>query len=161
MSYSDRWVREYLARRDAGQTTEDSPSEYRHAPPRNPSWPFITAASPLLYSHATAQPQPITSFTRTTPPLPSTEAAIAKPGCQPTDLVTQARALRERLQLSQQDFATHLGISPRTLQDWEQGRRRPRGPAQALLRQHLERLEPSPAAIPHQDIGDRMTAGGS
>jgi putative transcriptional regulator len=44
------------------------------------------------------------------------------------------RAIRERLQVSQRAFAALVGVSVRTLQDWEQRRRRPRGPALALLR---------------------------
>jgi len=36
--------------------------------------------------------------------------------------------------LSQQDFAKLLGVSPRTLQDWEQGRRQPTGAARTLLK---------------------------
>jgi putative transcriptional regulator len=43
-------------------------------------------------------------------------------------------AVRERYGLSQEQFATMLGISVRTLQNWEQGRRRPHGPARVLLR---------------------------
>ena len=43
-------------------------------------------------------------------------------------------AVRERYGLSQQQFAAMLGISVRTLQNWEQGRRRPHGPARVLLR---------------------------
>lgn len=42
--------------------------------------------------------------------------------------------LREKSGLSQSAFAALLGVSPRTLQDWEQGRRRPTGPARSLLR---------------------------
>ena len=41
--------------------------------------------------------------------------------------------IRERYQLSQSEFATLLGISVRTLQNWEQGRRTPRGAARILL----------------------------
>ncbi|MEM6428973.1 MAG: helix-turn-helix domain-containing protein [Deinococcota bacterium] len=41
---------------------------------------------------------------------------------------------REALNLSQQQFAELLGISVRTLQDWEQGRREPSGAAQTLLK---------------------------
>lgn len=44
------------------------------------------------------------------------------------------RAIRERMDLSQSAFAALLGVSLRTLQDWEQGRRKPTGPAYALLR---------------------------
>ncbi len=43
-------------------------------------------------------------------------------------------AIRERLNLSQMAFAALLGVSPRTVQEWEQGRRKPSGPALALLR---------------------------
>ncbi len=44
------------------------------------------------------------------------------------------KAIREKAGLSQSAFAALLGVSVRTLQDWEQGRRVPRGPALALLR---------------------------
>ena len=49
--------------------------------------------------------------------------------------------IRRRLKLSQHAFAGMLGVSVRTLQEWEQGRRAPRGPALSLLRiadQHPE-----------------------
>jgi putative transcriptional regulator len=42
--------------------------------------------------------------------------------------------IRSSYQLSQEQFARLLGISVRTLQNWEQGRRRPLGPARVLLR---------------------------
>ena len=42
--------------------------------------------------------------------------------------------LRGQLGLSQSKFAALIGISVRTLQEWEQGRRHPRGPARVLLR---------------------------
>ena len=45
-----------------------------------------------------------------------------------------AAEARARVGLSQQDFARLLGVSPRTLQDWEQGRREPTGAAKTLLR---------------------------
>jgi putative transcriptional regulator len=45
-----------------------------------------------------------------------------------------ARAVREKLALSQSQFAALIGISPRTLQNWEQGHRRPKGTARALFR---------------------------
>lgn len=41
--------------------------------------------------------------------------------------------IRERTQLSQARFASLLGVSVRTLQDWEQGRRAPSGAARTLL----------------------------
>lgn len=43
-------------------------------------------------------------------------------------------ALRAQFGLSQSKFAALLGISVDTLQNWEQGRRAPEGPARVLLR---------------------------
>jgi putative transcriptional regulator len=54
---------------------------------------------------------------------------------------SSTRIIREKLQLSQSAFASLMGVSPRTIQDWEQGRRKPQGPAKSLLRiaeQHPE-----------------------
>lgn len=44
------------------------------------------------------------------------------------------QVIRAKLQLSQTAFAGLMGVSVRTVQDWEQGRRKPSGPALALLR---------------------------
>lgn len=44
------------------------------------------------------------------------------------------RAIREGTSLSQSEFAELIGVSVKTLQNWEQDRRRPTGPAAALLR---------------------------
>jgi putative transcriptional regulator len=43
------------------------------------------------------------------------------------------RVIRERTSLSQAEFAQLIGVSVKTLQNWEQDRRRPTGPAAALL----------------------------
>jgi len=43
-------------------------------------------------------------------------------------------AARQKSGLSQSQFATLMGVSVRTLQEWEQGRRQPSGAAQTLLR---------------------------
>ncbi|TAM62265.1 MAG: helix-turn-helix domain-containing protein [Rhodanobacter sp.] len=48
--------------------------------------------------------------------------------------VSQATEARIKLGQSQADFAEMLGVSVRTLQDWEQGRREPSGAAKALLK---------------------------
>jgi putative transcriptional regulator len=45
-----------------------------------------------------------------------------------------AQAVRQLTGLSQAKFAELLGIELATLRNWEQGRRQPTGPAQALLR---------------------------
>ena len=52
-----------------------------------------------------------------------------------------AQVIRKKLELSQASFASLMGVSIRTIQDWEQGRRSPKGPAKSLLRvaeQHPE-----------------------
>jgi putative transcriptional regulator len=47
--------------------------------------------------------------------------------------VPDVAGIRERTGLSQARFASLLGVSVRTLQDWEQGRRAPSGAARTLL----------------------------
>ena len=46
----------------------------------------------------------------------------------------EVKAIREKVGLSQTRFAGLIGVSKRTLENWEQGRRHPTGPARALLR---------------------------
>ena len=43
------------------------------------------------------------------------------------------RALRQRLGLTQAEFAARLVVPVETIRNWEQGKRLPRGPARALL----------------------------
>jgi putative transcriptional regulator len=43
------------------------------------------------------------------------------------------RDLRRRARLTQQEFASRLGVPVETIRNWEQGKRMPRGPARALL----------------------------
>lgn len=45
----------------------------------------------------------------------------------------EVRRIREKLHKSQSEFARMIGVSVSTLQNWEQGRRQPEGPARALL----------------------------
>ena len=49
---------------------------------------------------------------------------------QPEDV----KAIRKKLKKSQSEFSRMIGVSVSTLQNWEQGRRRPEGPARALLK---------------------------
>ena len=44
------------------------------------------------------------------------------------------RAIREHSNKTQADFAYMIGVSVATLRNWEQGRRKPEGPALALLK---------------------------
>lgn len=50
-------------------------------------------------------------------------------------------AIRARLKKSQSEFAAMIGVSVSTLQNWEQERRVPEGPARALLKVAAEQLE--------------------
>jgi putative transcriptional regulator len=65
-------------------------------------------------------------------------AAILRGEVEPSRVFTfpevDVAQLRERFKLSQPKFAAMLGISVGTLRGWEQGRRRPEGPARVLLR---------------------------
>jgi len=60
---------------------------------------------------------------------------------------------RSRVGLPQAEFAALLGVSVRTLQDWEQGRRNPSGAAQTLLRvamRHPDTLRDLPALLANE-----------
>lgn len=66
--------------------------------------------------------------------------------------VVDVRAVRERLGLSQSEFAEAFGVSVATVRNWEQGRRIPRGPARVLLNV----IEQEPEAV--QRVLDRLVA---
>lgn len=53
------------------------------------------------------------------------------------------KAIRARLGLSQSEMAVYLGVKAKTLQNWEQGLRKPTASAQTLLRV----LEKEPEAV--------------
>lgn len=57
-----------------------------------------------------------------------------KPGRVTEFRPEDVRTIRGKLEKSQEEFALMIGVSVATLQNWEQGRRRPEGPARALLR---------------------------
>ncbi len=48
-------------------------------------------------------------------------------------LKVDVRGIRERLKLSQSDFAARFGFTASAVRQWEQGRRQPHGPARVLL----------------------------
>jgi len=62
-------------------------------------------------------------------------------------MLPDVQAIRESMGLSQSAFAAMLGVSPRTLQDWEQGRRKPCGPALSLLKVAAKRPDAIREAI--------------
>jgi putative transcriptional regulator len=47
--------------------------------------------------------------------------------------VVDVRTLRQKLGLSQAEFAARFGFAPATVRNWEQGRTQPEGPARILL----------------------------
>ena len=62
---------------------------------------------------------------------------VGKPvrGTRTTELSTpDVRTIREAAKISQSQFAKLIGVNLRTLQDWEQQRTQPTGPARALLK---------------------------
>lgn len=58
--------------------------------------------------------------------------SAAKP--QVLEYTGDVAAIRKNLKLSQAKFAALLEVDLSTLQNWEQGRRKPRGPAEILLK---------------------------
>jgi putative transcriptional regulator len=65
----------------------------------------------------------------------------AKPSRVTEFAPVDVRAIRQRLAKSQSEFAQMIGVSVSTLQNWEQGRRRPDGAALALLKIAAENTE--------------------
>jgi putative transcriptional regulator len=70
-------------------------------------------------------------------PLVPAEASLplAKSPVTPEETLSPpaVRDLRQRAQLTQQQFAARLGVPVETIRNWEQGKRMPGGPARALL----------------------------
>jgi putative transcriptional regulator len=72
------------------------------------------------------------------------------------------KAMRHKLNKSQSEFALMIGVSDSTLQDWEQGRREPEGPARASLKVAAENPAAVAAALdPGRTPNPRVAAGGS
>jgi len=64
------------------------------------------------------------------PLVPAPAGSVAAPATGEAPVV---RDLRRRARLTQQEFASRLGVPVETIRNWEQGKRMPRGPARALL----------------------------
>ncbi len=56
-----------------------------------------------------------------------------KTGQVSTFVISPIAEARHKVGLSQREFAKLLGVSLRTLQEWEQGRRQPSGAAKSLI----------------------------
>ena len=66
-------------------------------------------------------------------PLLSLEELKKFKPVHPPEMIPLKKA-RQLLNCSQEQFASYFGVSVRTLQEWEQGRRKPHGPARTLLK---------------------------
>jgi putative transcriptional regulator len=75
-----------------------------------------------------------------------------KPGRVTVMIPADIKAIRDKIGKSQSEFALMIGVSLATLQNWEQGRRKPVGPAQALLRV----AERNPRAVA-EALGERRS----
>ncbi|NCP78719.1 MAG: helix-turn-helix domain-containing protein [Desulfuromonadales bacterium] len=64
-----------------------------------------------------------------------------KVGRKSTVEISPIAEARHKLELSQAEFAQLLGVSLRTLQEWEQGRRQPSGAAKSLIAIAIKRPE--------------------
>ena len=72
------------------------------------------------------------------PPVPEIDRVVDSPsiapGRPPQPDASYARRVRSQTRLTQAEFAARIGVPIETVRNWEQGKRRPRGPAQALLK---------------------------
>lgn len=143
MSYSEHWLRTYRER----HSEFDGQSQVYRQEPVEPTPPVLATPLPWLAAipQATATFSLPGVFTHATGPSEVLTGSVSnklhgagEEKLSPSEIVTQACYLRRRQQLTQQAFAAQLGISSRTLQDWEQGRRQPSGPGRALLLQWID-----------------------
>ena len=129
MSYSEHWCREFLARQPGYESQSQVRPQEAAQPSESVSFAFPLSTFKTANSEALVQlPQGLKSQHN-----PMQDCSIS------SDILRQVCCLRHRLKLTQQELAKQLGISSRTLQDWEQGRRQPRGPGRALLLQWVDR----------------------
>ena len=129
MSYSEHWRREFLTRHPEYESQSQVRSLEAVQPPAPVSFVFP------LYTFTTANSELSKQLPQQGPRrqhIPTRDCSIS------SDVLRQVCCLRQRLNLTQQGLAKQLGISSRTLQDWEQGRRRPSGPGRALLLQWVD-----------------------
>jgi putative transcriptional regulator len=130
LSIADRWMRRYEQEHPEvlKQVTRKSHSHNR--------W------QPVARSVQSTPSQP--SKTRNNASLWNTFPEDTAEQRAPTvtdPVVLAAIQARKSLKLTQAKFARCLGISPRTVSEWEQGRRQPSGAARTLLHWVAERPE--------------------
>ena len=124
MSYSEHWRREFLARHPEYERQSQVHQQTTEKP--SPSVNFAFPSSSLFTANSGSSEQ----FPQQEP---SMRGGVMQERSMSSGVTGQVCCLRQRLKLTQQELAKQLGISSRTLQDWEQGRRQPSGPGRALL----------------------------
>lgn len=148
MSYSEHWLRAYRARHPE---CDGQPQVYRQdaVEPTSPAlaapFPWSTtanAAPPTASNFAFPLFGVFTANSGSSEQFPKqgskTRHGAIQNQSMSSGITKQVCCLRQRLKLTQKDLAMQLGISSRTLQDWEQGRRQPSGPGRALLLQWID-----------------------
>lgn len=130
MSYSEHWCRQFLARQPGYESQSQVRPQETTVPPAPVSFAFPLSTFRAANSESSAQ-LPRQGPRRQHHPMQ--DCSIS------SDILRQVCCLRHRLKLTQKELAKQLGISSRTLQDWAQGRRQPRGPGRALLLQWVDR----------------------
>ena len=122
-SLADRWLRDFETR-----------NPHITVAHRQPTRDIPRAESQSFTGRQTPEPTtrwPISNSSRSIDTHPSQ-------GIQ--TLLQSAIRLRRSRGETQASFAYRLGINVRTWQEWEQGRRRPSGPARTLLERGLKEL---------------------
>ncbi|WP_416208181.1 helix-turn-helix domain-containing protein [Halomonas sp.] len=110
--------------------------EHRDASFPTAAWAADGVAARRWQEHL--DPEPYASTDATLPSLPPSAAQFHTGApLQGAELMGAVVARRRALGMTQAVFAARLGVSMRTYQEWEQGRRRPSGPAEAMLRWQL------------------------
>ena len=121
-SIADRWKREYERQHPDGLVKVKAPSVISPATEEG--------SDQFLPSESASEPVRNGRY----PSLEATDKNVHLSRVEIDPIVRAARETRLRLQLSQRLFALSIGISHRTLREWEQGRRKPSAAARCLLR---------------------------
>lgn len=122
-SYTDLWIERYRAANPEKVVEIES----RCCPKSPTSYPLVNNTN----HHTTAEQSRSLGYVRAEGDL------LSRCGINP--IVESAILIRKELKLTQASFARCLNISPRTLRDWEQGRRYPSGAALTLLQWAIDR----------------------
>ena len=94
--------------------------------------------------------------------MKSIRSGKAKPSRTFTfDVPAEVAKVRDELGVSQPMFARLLGISEKTLQNWEQGRRTPSGPAKVLLKVAARHPQLLLEAAPQRGLAHRAFHSGA